>query len=120
MAIRLLEMRRILSPEGSIFLHCDPTMSHYLKVMMDAIFGLAGFRNEIVWGYTGPGSPGMRQFSRKHDIIFWYSKGKRWTFNADDVRLKAPSEDRSQLLGWIGRIGLHRCGSRTPNGRESP
>ena len=54
---------------------------------MDAIFGDKQFRNEIVWAYTGPGSPGMRQFNRKHDIIFWYAKGKKWTFNKDEIRL---------------------------------
>jgi len=73
MAVRILEMRRILKPTGSIYLHCDPTMSHYLKLVMDSVFGKRSFRNEIVWCYTGPGSPGMRQFNRKHDTIFWYS-----------------------------------------------
>ena len=89
MAVRLLEMQRILKPTGSLFLHCDPTASHYLKLLLDAIFGGGGgsFRNEIVWGYTGPGSPRMRQFNRKHDVILWYANGPEWTFNADAVRL---------------------------------
>ena len=87
MAVRLIEMRRILKPTGSIYLHCDPTASHYLKALMDAIFGDKNFRNEIVWAYTGPGSPKMRQFNRKHDIILWYSKGAKWTFNRDAVRM---------------------------------
>ena len=87
MAVRLIEMRRILKNTGSLYLHCDPTASHYLKSLMDAIFGDRSFRNEIVWAYTGPGSPRMRQFNRKHDIIFWYAKGRTWTFNSDEVRL---------------------------------
>ena len=87
MTERLLPLRGILKPTGSVFLHCDPTASHYIKVMMDSIFGHENFRNEIVWCYTGPGSPGVRQFLRKHDIILWYSKGKTWTFNADAVRM---------------------------------
>ena len=89
MAERLEQMHRLLKPTGSIYLHCDPTASHYLKLVMDAIFSRGGgtFRNEIVWCYTGPGSPGLRQFNRKHDTVFWYSKGKKWTFNADDVRI---------------------------------
>ena len=87
MAVRLRNMRRVLKPTGSIYLHCDPTASHYLKMLMDAIFGQAQFRNEIVWCYTGPGSPSMRQFNRKHDTIFWYSVGEAWTFNRDDVRV---------------------------------
>ena len=53
MAARLLETKRILKPSGSIYLHCDPTMSHYLKLLMDAVFGWKNFRNEIIWGYTG-------------------------------------------------------------------
>ena len=87
MAPRLAEIWRLLTPEGSVYLHCDPHASHYLKCLMDAIFGTANFRNEIVWCYTGPGSPKMRQFNRKHDTILWYTKGKTWTFNRDDVRL---------------------------------
>ena len=55
MAVRLLEMRRILKGTGSIYLHCDPTMSHYLKLTMDAIFGRKAFRNEIIWCYRGGG-----------------------------------------------------------------
>lgn len=87
MAERLEEMKRLLKPNGSIFLHCDPTASHYLKVIMDAIFSAKCFRNEIVWCYTGPGSPGMRQFSRKHDTILWYSVGSEWTFNTNNIRV---------------------------------
>lgn len=87
MAVRLLEMRRLMKPTGSIYLHCDHTASHYLKTLMDAIFGVKQFRNEIVWCYTGPGSPKMRQFNRKHDTIFWYSKGTTWTFNKNDIRV---------------------------------
>ncbi len=88
MAVRLLEMRRLLKPTGSVYLHCDPTASHYLKTLMDAVLGQRHFRNEIVWCYTGPGSPKMRQFNRKHDTIFWYSRSEQqWCFNADEVRI---------------------------------
>ncbi len=57
MAARILELHRLLKPTGSLYLHCDPTMSHYLKLMLDAVFGREQFRNEIVWSYqrwTGP------------------------------------------------------------------
>ena len=87
MGVRIMEMRRILKPTGSLYLHCDPTASHYLKALMDGVFGPKQFRNEIIWAYTGPGSPRMRQFNRKHDIILWYAKGKEWTFNRDEVRV---------------------------------
>ena len=64
MGVRLLEMRRVLADTGSIYLHCDPTASHYLKELMDAIFGHKNFRNEIVWHYGGTGAPKF-QVSRK-------------------------------------------------------
>ena len=87
MALRIYYMRKVLKESGSFYLHCDPTMSHYLKILCDMIFGNKHFRNEIVWCYTGPGSHGMRQFNRKHDTIFWYSKTNKWTFNSDKVRI---------------------------------
>lgn len=103
MTERLLPLRGIIKPTGSIFLHCDPTASHYIKVMMDSIFRHENFRNEIVWCYTGPGSPGVRQFLRKHDIILWYSRGKTWTFNADAVR--APHSAKTQANYKTGLEG---------------
>ena len=86
MTERLLQMRSILKPTGTIYVHCDPTASHYLKVMMDSIFGHKHFRNEIVWCYRGGGVP-KSDFARKHDIILRYSAGKTVTFNVDDVRI---------------------------------
>ena len=91
MAERLAACWRILKPTGSIYLHCDPTANAYLRVLLDAIFGAPNFRSEIAWCYTGPGSPGMRQWMRKHDTLFWYSVGKTWTFRADDVRVDLAS-----------------------------
>lgn len=80
MAVRILEMRRILKPTGSIYLHCDPTMSHYLKLLMDAIFGRNNFRNEIVWHYrrwTGK----SKRFQRLHDILLFYAQTSDLQFN---------------------------------------
>ena len=86
MAVRLLEMRRILKDTGSIYLHCDPTASHYLKACMDAVFDRKNFQNEIVWHYTG-GGRSKSYFSRKHDLIFWYGKSSHATFNIDAIRV---------------------------------
>lgn len=72
MAVRLFEMRRLLKDTGSIYLHCDPTASHYLKLVMDSLFGKANFRNEIVWYYKG-NSVAKKIFPAKHDIILYYS-----------------------------------------------
>ena len=85
MAAQILEMRRLLKPTGGIYLHCDPTMSHYLKLVMDAIFGRAQFRAEIVWKRTTAHSDtkqGRREHGRIHDVLFFYSAGKKWTWNS--------------------------------------
>ncbi len=73
MAPRLVELRRVMKASASIYLHCDPTASHYLKVLMDAVFGAGAFRNEIVWCYR-KWSVAARQFARNHDVILFYSK----------------------------------------------
>ena len=83
---RLLLLRQVLKPTGSIYLHCDPTMSHYLKITMDKIFGRGNFRNEVVWCYSGGGIP-KNDFPNKHDIIFRYSKTSEYMFNAENVRV---------------------------------
>ena len=87
MAVRLLEMHRILKDSGSIYLHCDPTMSHYLKLVMDTIFGKQHFQNEIIWCYER-GSRRKSQFGRKHDVILFYSKTKNYVFDSDAVRVE--------------------------------
>ena len=96
MGIRLIEMKRILKPEGSIYLHCDPTASHYLKLVMDSLFGKDNFRNEIVWCYRGGGVP-KNDFSRKHDIILRYSKTQEVFFNVDDIRIPYSQETQERL-----------------------
>ena len=87
MAQRIIEMHRILKETGSFYLHCDPTASHYLKVILDEIFGKNNFRNEIVWIYR-QGGRSDKMFSKKHDIILTYGKNNKKTFfNADNVRI---------------------------------
>lgn len=93
---RLLLMRELLSDKGSIYLHIDWHVGHYIKILLDDIFGKENFVNEIVWCYTGPGSPLMKQFNRKHDTIFWYSKSNQRIFNQNDVRV--PYKDPNQTL----------------------
>jgi site-specific DNA-methyltransferase (adenine-specific) len=81
MAIRLVELHRVLKPTGSLYLHCDPTASHYLKMILDMIFGVENFRNEIVWYYGQRTSFHRGHFSKKHDIAFFYAKTKAVTIN---------------------------------------
>ena len=80
MAVRLLEMRRVLKDTGSIYLHCDPTASHYLKLLMDSIFGSAQFQNEITWQRTTAHNDSVR-YGKNSDAILFYSTNDRWTWN---------------------------------------
>ena len=83
---RLIVAREILADDGSIYVHLDQKMSHYLKILMDEIFGKQNFRNELIWCYTGP-SQTSRYFVRKHDTIYFYSKNDSYIFNTKDLRL---------------------------------
>jgi len=89
MTLRITEIQRVLKPTGSFYLHCDPTCSHYLKLVSDAVFCTKGgdFRNEMVWCYSRMAAKGQKQLSRCHDVVFWYSKSKKWLFNVDEIRL---------------------------------
>lgn len=92
MAARLLELRRILKSSGSIFLHCDPTMSHYLKLVMDAIFGRSSFRNEIIWHYSGWNKRLKAHIERRHDVILLYSKADGAVFHTPVRAWKSKAE----------------------------
>ncbi len=95
MSVRLLEMGRLLKPTDSIYLHCDPTMSHYLKIVMDAVFGRGNFRNELVWHYrrwTGK----AKRFQRLHDILLFYSKTGEYLFNILHTKYTTGSRERKE------------------------
>ncbi len=93
MAVRLMEMHRVLKPTGSIYLHCDPTASHYLKMLMDAVLGRFGFKNEIVWAYA-KWSNSSKRFQANHDVILFYSGSESKLFNTQYV----VSEDKKRKL----------------------
>lgn len=80
MAPRLVELRRVLRSTGSLYLHCDPTASHYLKMLLDAIFGTKQWRNEIVWKRTS-GHSDARRYGRSHDVLLYYSAGEEPVWN---------------------------------------
>ena len=105
MAIRLIECHRILKDTGSLYLHCDPTMSHYLKIVLDCIFKEENFRNEIVWCYSH-GGKGKKDFARKHDIILRYCKSHIYTFNGDSVAVSRDTGVKSKG----GRLGTDEKG----------
>ena len=107
MANRLRILHRILKPTGSIYLHCDSTTSHYLKVILDCIFGQKNFRNEIVWHYPNTLSPAQKLFARNYDQIFFYSKTKAYHFNI----LKKPRNKprrREQIVYKNGKVEIKR------------
>jgi adenine specific DNA methylase Mod len=84
MAVRLIELHRVLKRTGSLCLHCDPTTSHYLKLILDAIFGATSFSNEIIWKRTSSNSDysqGARHFPRLHDVILYFRKSDSGTFH---------------------------------------
>jgi site-specific DNA-methyltransferase (adenine-specific) len=81
MAPRLVELRRVLKPSGSLYLHCDPTASHYLKLLLDGVFGAQSFRNEIIWKRTTSKSLAFRNLPSNHDVLLLHSKGDGFAWN---------------------------------------
>jgi site-specific DNA-methyltransferase (adenine-specific) len=81
MAPRLVELRRVMKPTASIYLHCDPTASHYLKMLMDAVFGPENFKNEIIWPRLTAAKAQTAGFGRTHDVILFYQRGGDFLFN---------------------------------------
>src|SRR6266705_1454838 len=100
MAPRLVELHRVLKKTGSLYLHCDPTASHFLKLMLDGVFGATRFRNEIVWKRTFAHGNVGRNYGSISDKLFWYSKGERYTWNQpykqlteEEIEEKYPNVD---------------------------
>lgn len=98
MTLRITEIHRVLKPTGSFYLHCDPTASHYLKLILDAVFcsQRGDFLNELIWCYRGGGVP-KKDFARKHDIIFRYAKGIDYYFNVDTIRIPYSGDSEERL-----------------------
>lgn len=93
MAVRLVELHRVLKPTGSLYLHCDPTASHYLKIVLDTVFGPENFRNEIVWKRTTSKSLMTRRLPDNHDIILCYQRSSNAVWNRDTTYLPYDSGD---------------------------
>lgn len=108
MCIRLLELKRVLKETGSIYLHCDSTAGHYLKIFMDTIFGKFNYRNEIVWKRTpfaGSSKARAKQFPKVHDSIFFYSKSENYLFKNI---LQPYSEEYIKRFKWKDENGYYR------------
>lgn len=115
MAPRMIELRRVLKPTGSLYLHCDPTASHYLKLLLDAVFDPRHFQNEIIWKRSGAHNAAHR-YGPLHDTILFYSKSENFTWNQQFERDDAYIAERYTYSEPGGRlfypITLHALGTR--------
>ncbi len=114
---RLILCRELLAEDGSLFLHCDWHKVHHLRCIVDEVFGPQNFVNEVVWCYYGPGSPGMRQFNRKHDNILWYCKAGKWKFNADAVRVEHDEKTLGNFKDGLKGSGFVAGDYEIPDGK---
>ncbi len=105
MAVRILELHRVLKPTGSLYLHCDPTASHYLKILLDAVFGPGNFRNEITWKRTSAHSDGAR-YGKNTDIIMFFSKSNDWTWNKQFIEYDDDYKARFRFSDPDGRLWM--------------
>ena len=114
MAVRLLEMKRVLKKTGSLYLHCDPTAGHYLKMLMDTVFGRNNFRNEIAWAYSNSGRP-KRFFAKKHDVILLYTKTDKAYWG--DYKMPISEEYLASHYRQVDEQG-RRCRIRVDAGKK--
>ena len=102
MAARLVELHRVLKPTGSLYLHCDPTASHYLKIILDTIFSPQNFRNEIIWQRTISHNDVKRKFADISDVIHFYTKSSNYTFNVQYI-----PHTEEHLRGFYRHVDEH-------------
>jgi len=100
---RLRLMKELLSPNGTIAVHVDWRVGYMMKAMLDELFGVEAFINEIIWYYTGAGASPER-FSRRHDNIFWYAKGREWFFDPDPLRTEYAEATKERFSHHIGNV----------------
>ena len=111
---RLVECRRVLRDTGSLYLHCDTKTNCYLRIMLDSVFGINQFRNEIIWHYYNTPTNSKNRFGSKHDTIFFYAKSKHNTF--DDIESREPYSKDSH---WINNPEGYGAGYKgNPNGKR--
>lgn len=115
---RLLLMRELLSENGSIFVHCDWRVTAHIRAVLDELFGKEHIRNELIWTFTGPGSPGMKQYNRKHNTIYWFSKSKdQWVFNDDAIRIEHNEKTSGNFKSGLQGSGFTADTYKLPEGK---
>jgi len=107
LTLRIVEIHRVLKPTGSFYLHCDPSASHYLKIILDALFCPQGgeFQNEIIWCYKDPSGKTTKFFRRKHDVILFYSKSPDYNFYSDAIRVDYGAKTQQQIASKTTSFG---------------
>ena len=103
MAVRMLELHRVLKPTGSLYLHCDPTASHYLKILLDAVFGARNYKNEIIWRRTNAHNVKSKAFPRVHDTILFYSRSEQNTWHKQFLEY-SPEQMKRYEVDETGRL----------------
>lgn len=119
MTARLIELRRVLKPTGSLYLHCDPTASHFLKLILDAIFGPENFVNEVIWQRTATKGDAVRKFGAVHDVLLVYSRSATHTFNVVYVEKDDNYRNRFSLDDGDGRGPYRLAPLDSPNPRPN-
>jgi len=120
MGVRLVELHRVLNPTGSLYLHCDPTASHYLKILLDAVFGAKNYKNEIIWKRTTTHS-NSKTWSRVSDVIYFYAKSQNsFTWNTQrEAHSKSYIASKYRHDDGNGR-GQYRLDNMTSPNRHCP
>ena len=116
MARRLVELRRVMKDTASIYLHCDPTASHYLKLLMDALFGAKNYRNEIVWKRATSRKGYGKRYGRAHDILLFYSGTSRYSWNTTHLRYDPDYIKRTYRYDDHDGLGPYRLSDLTQSG----
>ena len=114
MTVRLIEIKRILKDTGSVYYHCDPTFSHYIKAVMDRIFGVENFRNEIVWHYQ-TGGVSKKRYSRKHDVLLFYTNTDQYYINFDETKIKRTEKSLKRAKNQKGARYNVEDNTKLPN-----
>ena len=115
---RLVLMRDLLADDGSIYVHCDWRVTSYIREALDEIFGKENIRNELIWTFTGPGSPGMKQYNRKHNTVYWYSKSKEnWIFEDTAIRTAHDKKTSENFKSGLDGSGFRADTYELPQGK---
>jgi site-specific DNA-methyltransferase (adenine-specific) len=115
MAIRLVELRRVLKETGSLYLHCDPTASHYLKMLLDYVFGIENFMNEIIWRRTIGATSIANRFRTQTDTILAYSKSNKHTFNEQFTKGHLTESEIKKKFPYVDRVRGPYCTDNLAN-----